>query len=106
MTHADLADHVAHFQHRVIQDALNQATRNYWLRRADEFEWAKPRLDDFHEEASNAELSRQWQRADETARACRNRAAMALIQDEDPDTVVQVLAEVWGPTEPHLRVVA
>ncbi|WP_323793812.1 hypothetical protein [Nocardioides sp.] len=106
VTRDDLADHVAHFQHRVIQEALNSATQIYFLRRAEEFEWAKPRLDDYHGQASNSELSRQWQRAQEAAQACRNRAAVALIQDEDPDVVVQVLAETWGPSEPRLRVVA
>lgn len=96
MSAADLADYIANFQRRVLQDALNEATRSYWLRRAETFEDAKPRLGEFHGAAIPAELSRQWNRAHQTAEACRNRAAMALIQDEYPEMVVEALAEVWG----------
>lgn len=86
-------EYLAHFQRRVIQDALNEATRSYWLRRAESFEWAKPRLDDFHGTADNPNLSAQWRRADETATACRNRGEMALVQDEYPELVRDVLRE-------------
>lgn len=98
-------EYLAHFQNRVIQDALNEATRSYWLRRADTFEWAKPSIGEHHggpvewfrSEPSPApadKLSAQWRRADETAKACRNRAAMALVQDEYPELVRAVLDEV------------
>lgn len=93
MNAADLADHVDHFRYRVLQDALNEATRSYWLRRAETFEQAKPRLGEFHGQATKAELSARWRSLDEMAKACRNRAALALIQDEYPDDVRAALRE-------------
>lgn len=57
-----LVEHVEHFQHRVIQDALQEATAAYWLRRAAQFD-AVP----------NAEV----------AEACRNRARVALLGGEE-----------------------
>ena len=33
-----LADEVDHFRRRVLQDALNEATAAFWLRRAADFE--------------------------------------------------------------------
>lgn len=96
MNAADLADYVAHFRYRVLQDALNEGTRTHWLRRAETFEQAKPRLGEFHGQATKAELSARWRSLDEMAKACRNRAAMALIQDEHPELVVDLLAEAQG----------
>lgn len=62
----DLSEHVEHFRLRVLQDALNEATSAYWLRRAATFE-----------AVGNA-------RCDEIATACRNRASLALAGDETP----------------------
>jgi hypothetical protein len=47
MTVAGLVAHVEHFQHRVIQDALAEATAAYWRRRADQFDAAQPRPGDY-----------------------------------------------------------
>jgi hypothetical protein len=68
-----------HFQARVAQDAIQEATAAYWLRRAETFEWAKPRLDDFHGQATKAELSAAWKRCHASAEACRNRARVARM---------------------------
>lgn len=56
----DLESFVEHFRKRVFQDALNEATSAYWLKRADQFA-----------AVGNA-------RCDEIAQACRNRASVAL----------------------------
>jgi len=53
-----LVEHVAHFQHRVIREALLEATTAYWLRRAAEFDAVGTPT------------------ADETAQACRNAATL------------------------------
>lgn len=64
-TVADLVDHVDRFAELVVQDALNEATAVYWRRRAEQF------------------AAVGTPRCDEIARACRNAATLALIQ-EDP----------------------
>ncbi len=78
-----LTEYVEHFQRRVMQDALNEATINYWNGRAKTFEEAMPRPGDFTGAATPADLETQRQRLLETARACRNRATVSLIQDDD-----------------------
>ena len=90
---AEVVEQVDQVARRIIIDALTEATAAYWHRRAEAFELAKPRLDDFHGQATHAELSAQWRRADETAKACRNRASLALVESWDAE-VVEALAEV------------
>jgi len=46
------------------------------LRRADMFEWAKPKADDFRGRATAEELARADERCREVAEACRAHAAM------------------------------
>ncbi len=74
---AVLAEYVEHFRHRVIQDALTEATAAYWLRRADTF-------------AAVGNV-----RCDEIAQACRARAAVSLLQGDDAEPeLLDVLGEV------------
>lgn len=61
----DLADYLDNFARRVLQDALNEATRSYWLRRAETFDAVGTPT------------------ADATARACRARADLAPLEDLD-----------------------
>lgn len=42
----NLDDHLDHFHHRVITDAMNEATARYWRHRAAIYEWARPRPGD------------------------------------------------------------
>ena len=56
----DLEEYAENFRRRVLQDALNEATAGYWTKRAETFD-----------AVGNAS-------SDEIARACRNRATMAL----------------------------
>jgi hypothetical protein len=70
-----VVENVDHFQRRVLMDALREATAAYWLRRAKQFEWV-----------GNA-------RCDEIAQACRNRAAVSLMSDDEP-WVSELLDEV------------
>lgn len=60
----DLAEFIAHFQHRVLQDALTEATSSYWLRRSSTF-------------AAVGTAA-----CDVIALACRNRAAVSYFQDD------------------------
>jgi hypothetical protein len=71
----DLDDHLDHFRARVLQDALAEATADYWHRRADAF------------------AAVGTPTADETARACRNHArllaAHPLITADDLQNALQ-----------------
>lgn len=88
-----LVEHVEHFQHRVLQDALNDAMASYWNRRADAFLAARPRPGDFTGNATRDDLREQWHRLTETANACRARARVSLLVDLAPE-VRDVLREV------------
>ncbi|HEY9468568.1 MAG TPA: hypothetical protein VIQ76_03025 [Propionibacteriaceae bacterium] len=37
-----------HFRARILQDCLTQATAQYWIHRAYQFQQAAPRPDEFH----------------------------------------------------------
>lgn len=78
-----LIEHVEHFRKRVVQDALAQATATYWHRRADQFEAALPRPGDFIGNATEDEREVRRQRITECVRACRHRAAVSLIKDDE-----------------------
>lgn len=61
----------------VAVDVLNAASAVFWRRRAEEFENAKPCRGEFHGQATHEELNAAWQRAHDTAQACRRRALIA-----------------------------
>jgi hypothetical protein len=71
---ADLIEHIDHFQHRVVQDALQDATAAYWRRRADTFDAARPRAGDYFGRATREQVREQDARLAAAARACRARA--------------------------------
>lgn len=73
-----LTDHVDHFRHRVMQDALQEATAAYWRRRAAAFEAAMPRPGDFTGRATAQQLEAQRMRLASMVLACRQRAAFML----------------------------
>lgn len=60
---SELPEHLEHFRHRVLQDAIAEATAAYWTRRAEQFEAVGT------------------PGCDEIARACRNHARLALGGD-------------------------
>lgn len=75
-----LADYVEHFRQRVLQDALAEATRDYWLRRAADFEAALPREGDFV--PAGVDLERRRLEIAAALLACRKRAAVSMIGGE------------------------
>lgn len=79
--------------HDVLLDALLAGERLWWLKRAEDFERAKPRPGEYHGAATEAELSAQWQRLDRIARACRARAEVSPV-DHIREDIAAVLAEV------------
>lgn len=80
-----------------LQDALTEimltAERAWWLRRAEDFERAKPVPGEYVGGASHADLRAQWLRLDRMARACRARASVSPFEDIRED-VAAVLEDV------------
>ncbi len=85
MNAANLVHHVENFQRRVVQDAVAEAVAATWRRRADAFEDARPRAEDFHGRASRTDLRERDARLAAVATACRRRATVALSAGQVPD---------------------
>lgn len=80
-----------HFAMRLLTDAIGEATRAYWLKRAADFENARPRIGDFHGQATPAQLRERWHKLTAVANACRARAQVAPLPGIDPE-----VERVWG----------
>lgn len=77
--------------YRVLQEVWLEAQHAYWTRRAAALEAARPRPDDFHGQASHAELDARYRRLAGAARACRNRAEFeAASRAEFRNTLVDL----------------
>ncbi|WP_344004811.1 hypothetical protein [Nocardioides lentus] len=79
---AEVDAYVAHFQARVVQDAMREATASYWRRRAQTFRDARARPGDFLGDSTIEQRRARWCRLTEIAKACEARAQVALIRDE------------------------
>jgi len=92
------ADYLDHFRARVLQDALNEATAAYWLRRAETFEDARTRPGGPPEDGTSPGALDDRRRA-ATAQACRNKAAfIEMYPGEIEDLVRAALAEAHAAT--------
>jgi hypothetical protein len=74
----------------VLTDAYNTGHRLWWLKRARDFENAKPLPGEYHGNATPVELSARWRWCDEIARACRAKAEMVGADEE----IAAILREV------------
>lgn len=79
----------------VLADALSAASSDYWRRRAEAWETAKPKPGDYLGRCTREDLSRAWRRCDERARACRARAEVCDAE-EWRELVGDVFADVRG----------
>ena len=70
------AEYLEHFQMRVIQDAISSAHAEQLIRRAEQFEAARPKPGDFHGQATRDELSRRWRELTSIADALRAKAEL------------------------------
>lgn len=86
-------DYVEHFRARILQDALNEATSSYWIRRAEQFEGARPRLGEYYGTQSVDQLRTKWLELTEIATACRNAATLARWQTEPTAEVLEAIRE-------------
>jgi hypothetical protein len=100
---SDLAAYVEHFRARVLQDALNEASAAYWQRRAKAYEdAARPRPAEWLGfQTTPAERAARRQRMQDTAAACRSKAAVCLLQDAPTDEVRDALVNEPNPVEQH-----
>jgi len=85
-----------HFRARILQDALTEATAQYWVHRAHQFQQAAPRLGEFRGDATREELNEAWTRCHATAAACRRHAQLLVDErsEEISDEVASVLEDV------------
>jgi hypothetical protein len=79
----DLAAYVEHFRTRVLQDALTEALRSTWLRRADAFEAAKHKPGDYLGRRTMEQVHADNRRLGEKAEACRRHASICIFQDDE-----------------------
>lgn len=77
------------FQLRVLQDALNEGSAVYWLRRAAQFDAARSRPADFRGQASEADVAAADSRLSALAASCRARASLTF--DAEPCTLSEFL---------------
>jgi hypothetical protein len=87
---------IDHFRARILQDCLTEATAQYWVHRAHQFQQAAPRLEEFHGDATREELNEAWTRCHATAASCRAHADLISGDYPEPisDEVASVLEEV------------
>jgi hypothetical protein len=87
---------IDHFRARILQDALTEATAQYWVHRAHQFQQAAPRLGEFHGNATREELNEAWTRCHATTAACLQHADLIRgdYPEEISDEVASVLEEV------------
>lgn len=92
VTGEPLTPYLAHFLHRVLQDAYVEATAAYWIRRAEQFEAARPRRGEHHGQSAPADLDDRDQRLAAIAQACRNRATLHDLSRVEFDETFESLA--------------
>lgn len=80
---------IEHFRARVLMDCLLQATSEYWLRRAEDFEAALPRVGDYPGRATPEERAQCMARNAQLAINCRRHATLLAEQ-----TRVEIASEV------------
>jgi hypothetical protein len=87
---------IDHFRGRILQDALTEATAQYWIHRAHQFQRAAPRVDEYHGDATREQLRERWLECMATSQACLNHAELILQESPGPisDEVAAVLGEV------------
>ncbi|GAB3253195.1 hypothetical protein GCM10027425_12290 [Alteromonas gracilis] len=61
----------------LLADCLAGGERIYWQRRAERFEWARPRAGDFPGRTTVEERREHYRDLTEVAKACRARATLA-----------------------------
>jgi len=87
---------IDHFRQRLLQEALSAALAVTWTRRAREFEAARSRPGDFLGEATAEAITAMDARLTGLADACRARATLAPLQDNDLDAALAAVLDEVG----------
>ena len=61
---------------RMLEDAITEAMPWHWTHRAEQLDNARPRLGDFHGQATREDLAERYARLTEQAAACREHAEL------------------------------
>ena len=85
-----------HFRARVLQDALTEATAQYWIHRAHQLRQAAPRPGEYHGQSTHDQLTEAWYRCEAAAMACLRHAELLRSGYPEPisDEVWEALGEV------------
>jgi hypothetical protein len=73
---AQLDAYLAHFQWRVLQDALTEATAEHWEHRAHQLDQARPRPGDYPGNSTPRDRALRHRQLTDTALACRRHATL------------------------------
>lgn len=76
----DLDDFIANFQRRSLQDALCDATADWWHRRAAEWDAVPARPGDYVGQSTPEQRKQRRREAADRAALCRYRAGLALVE--------------------------
>ena len=87
-------DRLARFNADVVLDALEHASSARWLRRAAQFEDARPKPTDYTGKATAAQLAAADARCAQAAQLCRHRAGIEAASTHDKVLVLNALVEV------------
>ena len=85
---------------RLLQDALLDGDVHYWQRRAEDFEWARPRPGEWTGQSTEAERAERDQRLAETAQACRAKAEF-VRRYGDPELLGSASIVLAGLMDDH-----
>lgn len=64
-------NHLSRYAVRMLEDAIAEAMPWHWLRRAQDLDNARPRLGDYHGQATREDRAERYARLTEQAEACR-----------------------------------
>lgn len=90
------SDYLDQFAARLVQDAIASAMPATWLRRAAQFEAARPRPGDYVGRATPEQITERDRRLRALAEACRGRATvsdLSALTEHDRALVEQLLTD-------------
>lgn len=83
------------FQLRVIRDAMNEATREYWIGRAQDFVKVLPREGDFLGQSTPAQREERRQRTLQTIRNCLHRSTLCELTEIEERLILDALGDIY-----------
>lgn len=87
---SELHRYLAHFQWRVLQDALTQATADHWEHRATQLEQARPRRGDYPGQTSQRDRALKHRQLTDIATSCRHKADLIRETGLDAEALAAI----------------